>query len=321
LPFDPAAPPLEEPPAVARRQAPRVADTAAHAVRTDVRGPGLTPRVEPVLAVHPETAEQWVRSNVRAQKQDGYAVVTVTVPLGDLTSAQLRVLADLAAAYSDGTVRTTHGQNLVLRWVPARSVPELYGQLAATGLGLPGAGTIADPVSCPGAESCRLAVTQSRGLARLLGEHVRAGAGLADAAADLDVRISGCPNGCGQHHVAGIGFQGSVRRLDGRAVPQYFVMVGGGTGEGGAHFARLAAKVPARRAGEALERLVALYRAEAKAGETAKEFFRRVDVGRVKAVLADLEVMAREDARPADFVDLGEETEFRVETMEGECSA
>jgi sulfite reductase beta subunit-like hemoprotein len=321
LPFDPDAPPVEGPPDGIRRPAGDVADTAARSLETVVRGPGLKPRVEPVLAVSSEAAVRWARSNVRAQKQEGYAVVTVTVPLGDLTSAQLRVLADLAAAYADGTVRTTHGQNLVMRWVPARAVPELYRQLAAAGLGLPGAGTIADPVSCPGAESCRLAVTQSRGLARLLRDHVQARPGLADAAADVDVRISGCPNGCGQHHVAAIGFQGSVRKLDGRAVPQYFVVVGGGTAEGKAHFARLAAKVPARRAGEALERLVALYRAEARAGETANGYFRRVEVSRVKAALADLEALAREEARPTDFVDLGEEAEFKVETMEGECSA
>ncbi len=321
LPFDPDTPPIEGPPRGIRRPAPDVADTAAQSVKTSVRGPGLTPSVEPVLTIPPDAAERWARSNVRRQKQEGYAVVTVTVPIGDLTSAQLRVLADLAAAYADGTVRTTHGQNLVLRWVAERSVPELHRRLAAAGLGQAGAGTIADPVSCPGAETCRLAVTQSRGLARLLREHVRARPALAEGAADLDVRISGCPNGCGQHHVAAVGFQGSVRKLDRRAVPQYFVMVGGGTAAGSAHFARLAAKVPARRAGEALERLVALYRAEATAGESAREYFGRVDVVRVKAALADLEALASEDARPADFVDLGDDAEFRLETMEGECSA
>jgi sulfite reductase (NADPH) hemoprotein beta-component len=197
----------------------------------------------------------------------------------------------------------------------------LHRQLAAAGLGHGDAGTIADPVSCPGAEACRLAVTQSRGLARLLQEHVAARPGLAESASDLSVKISGCPNGCGQHHVAGLGFQGSVRKLEGRAVPQYFVMLGGGVTEGRAHFARIAAKVPARRTGEALERLVALYRSDAGEGETAKAFFRRVELARVKQVLADLEALTPEDAAPADFVDLGEEAEFKVEAMEGECSA
>lgn len=321
LPFDPEDPPLESAPTGSRAAAPSLVETAARAVATETRGPGFRPRVEPTLARSAADLARWTRTNVRPQKQAGYAVATVTVPLGDLTSAQLRVLADLAASFSDGTLRTTHDQDLLFRWVPEGAVPELHRQLAAAGLGLGDAGTIADPVSCPGAEACRLAVTQSRGLARLLQEHVAARPGLAEAAADLSIKISGCPNGCGQHHVAGLGFQGSVRKLEGRAVPQYFVMVGGGVTDGRAHFARIAAKVPARRSGEALERLVGLYRSDAAAGETARSFFQRVELARVKQVLADLEALSPQDAAPADFVDLGEEDEFEVEAMEGECSA
>jgi sulfite reductase (NADPH) hemoprotein beta-component len=231
------------------------------------------------------------------------------------------VLAVLAAAYSDGTLRTTHDQNLLFRWVPESAVADLHRQLAAAGLGDPQAGTIADPVSCPGAEACRLAVTQSRGLARLIHDHVASRPGLAEDARDLNIKISGCPNGCGQHHMAGVGFQGSVRKLDGRPVPQYFVMVGGGVTDGQAHFARIAAKVPARRSGEALERLVELYKKEAAAGETAKAFFRRVDLARVKALLADLEQLTAEKATPTDFQDIGEDGAFEVTTLEGECSA
>ena len=150
---------------------------------------------------------------MRRQKQDGFAIVSATIPLGDITSAQIRILADLADAYSDGTLRVTTDQNAVFRWVPAARVTDFYGALAAAGFGLPGAGTIADVVSCPGAESCRLAVTQSRGLGRLLGDHLRARPHIADAAGAADIKISGCPNGCGLHHVAAIGFQGSIRKL------------------------------------------------------------------------------------------------------------
>ncbi len=321
LPFDPEDPPVETAPEWVRREPPSVEETAARAVATEVRGPGFTPRVEPALTLPTAGFVRWTSGNVRPQKQAGYVIATVTVPLGDLTSAQLRVLADLAASYSDGTVRTTHDQNLLLRWVPEPAIEELHRRLAAAGLGQGRSGTIADPVSCPGAEACRLAVTQSRGLARLLHEHVAARPGLAEAAGDLSIKISGCPNGCGQHHVAGLGFQGSVRKVGGRAVPQYFVMVGGGVTDGRAHFARLAAKVPVRRAGEALERLVALYEREAREGEPAKEFFRRVELARVKETLLDLEALTAEDAAPADFVDIGDASEFKVETMEGECSA
>jgi sulfite reductase beta subunit-like hemoprotein len=321
LPFDPDDAPVERAPHASRPPAPRLADTAARAVATELRGPGFLPRVEPRLSLTTAAFARWARGNVRPQKQAGYVIATVTVPLGDLTSAQLRVLRDLAAAYSDGTLRMTHDQNLLLRWVPERAATELHRQLAAAGLGEPLAGTIADPVSCPGAEACRLAVTQSRGLARLLQEHVASRPGLAEQAADLNVKISGCPNGCGQHHIAGIGFQGSVRKLDGRAVPQYFVMVGGGVTDGQAHFARLAAKVPARRSGEALERLVGLYKSEGLPGETAKAFFRRVEIPKVKALLADLEALTPENAKPTDFQDLGENEAFEVGTLEGECSA
>jgi sulfite reductase beta subunit-like hemoprotein len=321
LPFDPDDAPVETAPHASRPPAPRLADTAARAVATELRGPGFLPHVEPRLSLTTAAFARWARGNVRPQKQAGYVIATVTVPLGDLTSAQLRVLRDLAAAYADGTLRMTHDQNLLLRWVPEVAATDLHRQLAAAGLGEPLAGTIADPVSCPGAEACRLAVTQSRGLARLLQEHVASRPGLAEQAADLNVKISGCPNGCGQHHIAGIGFQGSVRKLDGRAVPQYFVMVGGGVTDGQAHFARLAAKVPARRSGEALERLVGLYKSESLSGETAKAFFRRVEIPRVKALLADLEALTPENATPTDFQDLGEDEAFEVGTLEGECSA
>ena len=321
LPFDPDDAPVETAPHASRPPAPRLADTAARAVATELRGPGFLPHVEPRLSLTTAAFARWARGNVRPQKQAGYVIATVTVPLGDLTSAQLRVLRDLAAAYADGTLRMTHDQNLLLRWVPEGAATDLHRQLAAAGLGEPLAGTIADPVSCPGAEACRLAVTQSRGLARLLQEHVASRPGLAEQAADLNVKISGCPNGCGQHHIAGIGFQGSVRKLDGRAVPQYFVMVGGGVTDGQAHFARLAAKVPARRSGEALERLVGLYKSEGLPGETAKAFFRRVEIPRVKALLADLEALTPENATPTDFQDLGEDEAFEVGTLEGECSA
>ena len=144
-------------------------------------------------------------------------MATATVPLGDLTSEQMRVIGELARAYGDGTVRVTLEQDLRLPLgaVSATSASST-ARLAAAGLGLAEASTIADVTSCPGAESCRLAVTQSRGLGRLLEEHLRARPDLIAAADGARIKISGCPNGCGQHHIATIGFQGSVRRVGGR---------------------------------------------------------------------------------------------------------
>jgi sulfite reductase (NADPH) hemoprotein beta-component len=321
LPFDPAAPPVEGGPDWERPAPPVAGALSARVAAGAVRGPGITPQLRPALPVLDGDYARWRHTNVRAQKQAGYVAVTVTLPLGDVTAAQLRALGELAAAYGDGTVRTTADQDLVLRWVRASELPALFRRLDAASLGLPDANTIADVTSCPGAESCRLAVTQSRGLGRSLGDHLRARPDLVSAAPDLQIKISGCPNGCGRHHVAGLGFQGSVRRLGSRVVPQYFLMVGGGVDDEGASFGRIAAKIPARRMPDAVERLIGVYRAERRPGETATAFFKRVEPARVKEAVADLERLAPEDALPADFVDLGELTEFKVEAMDGECSA
>jgi sulfite reductase beta subunit-like hemoprotein len=321
LPFDPQDPPVEAPPPRPAGPAPSLAEVAERAEASKLRGPGLLPLVRPSFAGPAGEFVRWRKTNVAAQKQPGYSMVTVTVVLGDLTGQQMRILGDLARAYGDGEVRVTTEQDLVFRWVHDGDVEALHRRLAAAGLGLPDARTAADVTSCPGAESCRLAVTQSRGLGQRLGDLLRHRPDLVAAVGELQIKISGCPNGCGQHHIAGIGFQGSVRRLGSRVAPQYFVLLGGGLDAAGARFGRLAAKVPARRLEAVLERLIDLYREERQADETATDFFARVDLARARDVLADLETLTPDSARPDDYVDLGDEQEFRMEVMDGECSA
>jgi sulfite reductase (NADPH) hemoprotein beta-component len=321
LPFDPEHPPEERAPDRVAAPPPAPADLAARVRAQRPSGPGILPELAPDLAPGPEAVAAFERTNVRPQRQPGYVSVEVVLPLGDVTAAQLRAIAELALAHGDGCVRLTRGQDLVLRWVRAEEVPALHAGLAAAGLGRSGAGTAARVVSCPGAESCKLAVTQSRGLGRLLEDHLGAHPELVAGAPGLDLKVSGCPNGCGQHHVAAIGFQGSARKVAGRAVPQYFVLVGGGLGPDGARFGRLAAKIPARRVPAALERLVALYRAERAAGESAPAFFARVDPARARAALADLADLPPDAVAPEDLVDLGERAAFRPETGDGECAA
>jgi len=315
-------PPADAPePDVPSGTASSPADIAASIVNGRVYGPGLTPSIVPVLKSTDQAFAAWRATNLRAQKQNGYVTATVTVRLGDLTAQQMRVIGELAEAYGDGTVRTTLDQNLILRWVKTIDVRQVYRRLAAAGLGDAGAGTIADVASCPGAESCRLAVTQSRGLGRLLENTLRARPDLVEAASDARIKISGCPNGCGQHHLATIGFQGSVRRLNGLAVPQYFVMVGGDASNGHGRFARLAAKVPARRLPAAVERLIVMYTAERTAGEDPATFFARADVSRVREVLRDLETLDQTNASAEDFVDLGEADAYTPEVLDGECAS
>ncbi|MDR1988796.1 MAG: nitrite/sulfite reductase, partial [Acidobacteriaceae bacterium] len=271
------APEVERAPDWTRPDAPAPNTIASRIAAAPPQGPGITPVLVPVFMPGDEPYMRWTLTNVRPQRQPGFVQVVTTVPLGDLTSEQMRVLAELALAYGDGTVRVTPDQDLVFRWVKQESVKDLYRRLSAASLGLAEASTVANVLSCPGAESCRLAVTQSRGLGRLLEEHLRSRPDLIAAADGARIKISGCPNGCGQHHIATIGFQGSVRKVNGRAVPQYFVMVGGGTTTAGASFGRTVAKIPARRIPDALERLIALYQRERTEGESAPAFFQRLD--------------------------------------------
>jgi sulfite reductase beta subunit-like hemoprotein len=321
LPFDPENPPVEDAPRRSDRAVPTPFAIAARAVSTPLSGPGIVPQVEPRLALDTVDFERWSRTNVKPQKQSGWTTVIVTTLLGDLTSAQMNLIGELSDVFGDGTVRVTHDQNLVFRWVRSRDVGELYRSLLAAGLARPGAGTLADVTSCPGAESCKLAVTQSRGLGRLLSEQLHERQDLVGDVPGLNIKISGCPNGCGQHHVAGIGFQGSLRKVGGRPAPHYFVMVGGGTTAAGTTFGRHAATIPARRCDAVVERLVQLFRDAHAPGESALGFFQRVDLGVVKTALQGLDRLAVEDARPEDFIDLAEDTAFDPSVQEGECSA
>jgi sulfite reductase (NADPH) hemoprotein beta-component len=320
LPFDAENPPVEQAPDWTRPAPPSTDAVAERVAAQGTSGPGIHPERRPSLRVTDAQFLEWQRRNVTRQKQDGYVAATVTLPLGDLTAEQLRVVAELALAYGDGNVRLTIDQDLIVRWIRVTDLEALYARLAAAGLHRAEAGLPTNVTSCPGAESCKLAVTQSRGLGRTLHDALAERPDLAESARGLVVKMSGCPNGCGQHHIAGIGFQGSIRKLGGRAVPQYFVLVGGGPTADGVTFGRLAAKIPARRAPAALERLIGLYQQERQQGESPTAFFQRVGLPEVKAAIADLEPLTEETAVPEDFIDLGETTAFSPEVMDGECA-
>jgi sulfite reductase (NADPH) hemoprotein beta-component len=232
------------------------------------------------------------------------------------------VLADLAEAYGDGTMRLTVEQNVLFKWVKKESLAPFFDRIAAAGLGAADANTLGDVVSCPGAESCRLAVTQSRGLGQVLTEHLSARPELVDMVSDGHIKISGCPNGCGQHHIGSIGFQGSVRKVAGRAVPQYFVLVGGGCADDGvAHFGKVVSKVPVHRLTDAVDRLLALYREHREGDEELGAFFRRVPPSMSTDALKDLAQLLPNEIGEQDLIDLGENQTFNPEVMDGECSA
>jgi len=262
--------------------------------------------------------DAWAAHNVRPQKQAGFAAVVIRLILGDITAAQLRALATLVVQFGEGELRTTNEQNLVLRYVPVARLTALHRELVRVGLALKDANTLADVTSCPGASSCKLAVTASRGLGSQLTELLDRRPDLVTAARGLDVKVSGCPHGCGQHYIAGIGFQGGMRKLAGRPAPQYLVYVGGGIRADGADFGRLVSKVPARRAAATLERLLDFYIRE---GATSHAFWTSVPIETLRSLIADLTELREADAIEADFIDLGETAAFEVISAEGECAS
>jgi sulfite reductase beta subunit-like hemoprotein len=301
------------------------------AERDKIRADGGTPLVLPPQPAAPprrsllaqvSTFEpgyhEWAEHNVRPQKQSGFSAVVIRLILGDITAAQLRALATIAVSYGEGEVRTTNEQNLILRYVPDARLPSLHRELARIGLARKDANTIADVVSCPGASSCKIAVTASRGLGSQLTELLDRRPDLITAARGVDVKVSGCPNGCGQHYIAGIGFQGGMRKLAGRPAPQYLVYVGGGIRADGADFGRLLGKVPARRAAATMERLLDYYIRE---GGTNHTFWATVPTDKLRSLIADLTELAEADAVSDDFIDLGETQAFELVEGEGECAS
>ncbi len=293
-----------------------LADLHAH----DEKPPKPPSRLGP--GPHPEGFEAWKATNAYAQRQEGYAVATITLPLGDLTASQMRSVADLARRYAGGHLRTTVEQNLVLRWVTMADLPALFADLVAIGLGQPGAGTIIDVVACPGTDTCKLGISSSRGLAgelrtRLAEKSVQ----FDDAVKDLRIKISGCFNACGQHHVADIGFYGVSRKVGSYTVPHFQLVLGGQWTENAAAYGLATVAVPSKAVPAAVIRLTDRYMRQRERGESFQRWVRRIGKGAVRAMLEDLLTVPAHDADPAYYTDWADAREFTLGDMgTGECA-
>jgi sulfite reductase beta subunit-like hemoprotein len=230
--------------------------------------------------------EHWQRTNTRPQRQAGYRAALVQLPLGDVTTAQLRALARLAVAHGNGTLRTTNDQNLLLPWVPEVALPALHAGLVEHDLGNPDVATIADVVSCPGMDYCSLAITRSMGMAERIREHLLGDAGNGDGFAErlgpFAVKISGCPNSCGQHHVGDIGLTGHlVKTDDGTERPFYSILVGGAVGEGRGRIGRRLGRFEEEQAPAVIAAIARVYARDRRPGETFPGFVDRVGSARL----------------------------------------
>ena len=250
---------------------------------------------------------------------EGYVAAYIRLNLGDITSEQMRALGKIADEIGDGTVRLTIDQNILLPWVDKRSVPALYARLSKAGLARLDLHTVRDVTSCQGADTCNLAVTSSRAVAAAITARLEAdGLGATGDAAKTLIKISGCPNSCGQHHIADLGFHGGAKNTGDGPVPVYQLHLGGGVDERGARFGRQVVKIIARRVPDAVVRLLHFYEAERTAGETPMAFFERIDGKRVVAALGDVVTAA---TKPDERADIGETAGFLIHSGEGECAA
>ncbi len=264
--------------------------------------------------------QQWLKSNIRPQRQPGYVTVTVALPLGDITSNQLRSLADIVRRFTRETIRTTVEQNFVIRWVSKGDLPELYKALAAVGLGDAGAGALIDITSCPGTDTCKLGISSSRGLAAELRKKVSEKSFVKDEAVQkLHIKISGCFNSCGQHHVADLGFYGVSRKVGGYAVPHFQVVLGGQWENNAGSYGLPVVAVPSKNIPKVVERLTERYVADRLAGETFKEFVKRTGKAALKILLEDLTKPPAGDR--SYFSDWGDPREYTLGDLgDGECA-
>jgi sulfite reductase beta subunit-like hemoprotein len=266
--------------------------------------------------------ERFRNSNVKAQRQDGFSTVTVKVTRGDLTPQQFRGLAGIMREHTGGFARTTVQQNLVLRWVRDEAVYDVWRRLSELGLADAGAREITDVVSCPGTDSCKLGITSSMGLNAAIQERIEA-IGITDPLTkQIHIKMSGCPNGCSQHHIANIGFYGASLKVGGKPVPAYIPHIGG-TYEGGevAYGARLKSRIPAKRVPDAVERWIRMYETERNDGEAFNDFAERAGSARFEEEIAELAMPAEFSLESMDqFIDWNRAEPYKVERGEGECA-
>jgi sulfite reductase beta subunit-like hemoprotein len=261
---------------------------------------------------------RWEDANVVRGVAKGTVSAYAYAPLGDITTEQFRALASIQRELG-ADVRVTNRQNLVYRDLTEEQLPTLFARLDAIGMAEPGAELVRDVVACPGADTCNLAVTQSRGLADDISRELES-AGLADTPG-LRINISGCTNSCGQHHIADIGFFGAERRAHGKAAPGYQMLLGGRVGQTEIEFGEKATRLPAKNAAKAAVRVVQRYTDERQAGETFTSWLDRSGgASGVGSTLKDLDVFPTPEEAPEFYVDFDETGPYVAEIGESECA-
>jgi sulfite reductase beta subunit-like hemoprotein len=266
--------------------------------------------------------DAFVAENVQPQRQEGFVTIAVKVTRGDLTPEQFRGLAAIMREFSGGYARTTVQQNLVLRWIREESVYDVWLRLKELGLGGSGAFTVEDVVSCPGTDSCKLGITSSMGLNRAIDQRIEEMKITNPLSRQIQIKMSGCPNGCGQHHIGTIGFYGASIKVGDHTIPAYIPHVGGSWQHGDVNFGhRLKARLPAKRVPDAVERWIRHYEEKRNDGETFNEFVERIGTEDFEGLISDLKLPVEFSAENLlHFIDWNRSEPYKVERGEGECA-
>ena len=265
----------------------------------------------------------WRRTNALRQKDAGFYTVYVVLPIGDANAEQMHALAEMARKYAGGHIRTAASQNYVFRWVHEDDLAAIHGELVDIGLAEDHAMTISDVITCPGADTCAIGVTSSKGLGTEIRNRLIAAGDeyhKDPLVNNIRINISGCPNSCGQHHIADIGFYGMAIRVGERQIPAVQLMLGGNA-QGTGKLAKLTMKMPAKAAPDAVETLVKTYVAERTDGEKFAGWAERAGTPRIQELLADYKIVPEFTKDPMAYVDWGQTKFFTLDDMgEGECA-
>ncbi len=275
---------------------------------------------------------RWLNTNVVAQKQSGYYSVYITLGAGDITSNQLRALAECIREFSvEQKARTTPQQNFFIRHIKSESIPKIFAKLSSVGLGNPGANTLVSAVGCSGTTSCNLAITNSHRLAKEIQSK------FLELNFDMDhdfdtsaIKISGCPNSCGQHEVATIGFYGGASRIGNSMAPTYTMLFAGSTGETG-ELGKTVMRVPAKRVIDVVLKIIECYKEEKNSNEKLHDWIYNISIGHgngqiktledIKNILVPVAKLPSFDENPDSYKDYGADSSFIAKTARGECAA
>ena len=291
------------------------------------------PIVETNISTTSNGYDRWLHTNVVPQKQENYFTIFITLGAGDITSSQLRSLALLIRKFSSESIaRNTPQQNFAIRYIYNNDLPAVYKKLMAIGLANPGALTITSAVGCSGTTSCNLAITNSHRLAKEVQRTLlELGFDVDNDLRNSTIKISGCPNSCGQHEIATIGFFGGAARIQNSMAPVYTMLFGGNGYEDEGKLGKAIMRVPAKRVIDVIKKIVELYKNEKSSSETLDMWIDRIinnngngnikNMDDIKTLLTPVTQLPPFEEDQELYQDYGNDIKFVAKTARGECAA